>query len=103
MKTSSWKISNTVLPEVDLWVAVQRHWMISAITASLVFGMLAYKTFKEPKIYKSEALIVVGNQVGIPIVQDAQNNTTKDVVENLATEIEILQSPTLLNRAIKKN
>jgi uncharacterized protein involved in exopolysaccharide biosynthesis/Mrp family chromosome partitioning ATPase len=41
----------------------------------------------------------VANKVAVPIVQDTAD---QEFVENLPTEIEILQSPTLLNKAMNK-
>lgn len=87
-------------PEVNLWVAVRRHWIVAALTTATIFGGMAFITLRERGIYRSESLIVIGNQVAVPIVkEDAQ---AEAVAENLPTEIEILQSPSLLNRAIAK-
>jgi uncharacterized protein involved in exopolysaccharide biosynthesis/Mrp family chromosome partitioning ATPase len=93
------KTTDFITPELNLWVAVKRHWIVAALTTATVFGGLAFKTLREPGVYRSEALIVIGNRVAVPLVQDT---TTKEFAENLPTEIEILQSPTLLNRAIAK-
>ncbi|MDV2998462.1 MAG: hypothetical protein N5P05_000068 [Chroococcopsis gigantea SAG 12.99] len=102
MENSSSELLNIMSSEVHLWVAVRRHWRVAAVVAGLVFGVIAYKTFRAPGIYKSEALIVVGNQVGVSIIQDTSNREAKDFAKELPTEIEILQSPSLLNKAISQ-
>ncbi len=85
--------------DMNLLRAIKRHWIVVLISAGLVFGAMAFKTLKQPGIYRSEALIVVASRSSVPLVQDPAN---QQVLETLPTEIAILQSQTLLNRAVAK-
>lgn len=100
MENSSVKTVDLSRPEINILVALRRHWFAGGFVAMLVFGAMAFKTLRQPGIYRSEALIVVSNQVSVPILQDTI--TKPELANNLPTEIEILQSPTLLNRAVSQ-
>lgn len=101
MESSSSIPPSLTFADVNPWVALKRHWIPSVVVAGLIFAGMAYRTLNEPGVYRSEALILVANKTSIPIVRE-QANDSQEIAEMLPTEIEILQSPTLLNRAIAK-
>lgn len=65
------------------------------------FAAVAYQTFEQTPTYQSNSLILVSNQTAVPVVRSEEASSSEEKVD-LSTDIEILRSPTLLARALKK-
>jgi len=84
------------------WTAVRRHWLPASITTLVVLGGVGYLVVRKP-LYQTQSLILVGNKVSVPVVQSEDSGATaKDKADNLPNDIEVLQSQSLLSKAIKK-
>lgn len=94
MMVSEFASSNT-----SWWTAVRRHWLPASITALVVLGGVGYLVLRKP-LYQTQSLILVGDRVSEPVVDSKDSSSVKP--PNLPTEIEVLQSQSLLSKALKK-
>ncbi|ACK73832.1 lipopolysaccharide biosynthesis protein (plasmid) [Gloeothece citriformis PCC 7424] len=85
--------------DINLWRAIRHHWIPTILVTLGVFGANVYQTSQETPIYQSDALILVANQVSVPVVNSEDDSLSNEVD---STEIEILKSPTLLAKVSKK-
>lgn len=94
-------VSEFTSANTSWWSAVRRHWLASTITAIVVLGGVGHLVLRKP-LYQTQSLILVGNKVSVPVVQSEESGSTKDKAANLPNDIEVLQSQSLLSKAIKK-
>ena len=92
--------------EVDIrevLLSLQRRWMIMAIVAAVVFGLVAFITFKQKKIYESSAKVVVSGKKSAP---SDPSNIIEDISSlqggSVKTQVEIINSPQLLRGAFNR-
>ena len=85
----------------DLARILRRRWIQGSMVAVVVSGAITFWTISKTPIYQSETLILVDNKTTVPIVPNLTSpdiSTTKD----FSTEIQILQSHSLVSKAISK-
>lgn len=85
----------------DLARILRRRWIHGSAVAVVVSGAIAFSNITKTPIYQSETLILVDNKTAVPIVPNLTSpevSTSKD----LSTEIQILQSHSLVAKAISK-
>jgi succinoglycan biosynthesis transport protein ExoP len=83
----------------DLGRTLRKRWLVVVAVAATVFGGVAFSTLTTTPKYQSETLILLDNKTAVPVVTTIvpqEVATGKD----LSTEIQILQSPSLVAKAI---
>jgi polysaccharide biosynthesis transport protein len=87
--------------------SLRKYWYVTAIVSSLLMGGIAYKTFKEPKIYKSSVQIAIElkNSTSIAEKISAVAGGTgaglgDDRSTTLDTIVQKLKSKTIVQKAI---
>lgn len=90
--------ANTPFGSFNLQRTVRKRWLPALGVAATVFAGVAFYTATRTPVYQSDFSIAVDSTSTAPAVPTEADGLTKD----LFTEIQILQSPPLLNRTIKK-
>lgn len=87
----------------DIFQSVRRQWQIGVIVGASVFTGVIWLTLNEQPAYQSETLILLSNDesAAVEIPGFAQTNLTSSS-EDLATEVQILRSKSLLLKAIDR-
>lgn len=87
----------------DIFQSIRRQWQIAVIVGASVFTGVIWLTLNEQPAYQSETLILLSQDQSssVTIPGFAQNNLTSSS-EDLATEVQILRSKSLLLKAINK-
>ncbi|NJN74973.1 MAG: hypothetical protein HC796_00280 [Synechococcaceae cyanobacterium RL_1_2] len=87
----------------DIMQSVRRQWQIGVIVGASVFTGVIWLTLNEQPAYQSETLILLSNDKRVPVEIPgfSQTNLTGSS-EDLATEVQILRSKSLLLKAIDK-
>ncbi len=87
--------------------SLRRYWYITAIVSSLLMGGVAYKTFKEPKIYKSSVQIAIELKNSTSIAEKISavaggtgTGISDDRSTTLDTIVQKLKSKTIVQKAI---
>ncbi len=95
--------TSAITNEVNLWQILTRRWLPATLISAGVFLVLGYRTLNKTTLYTSDSLILVADEVSVPVLPSQDGNSqTRDQVRNLSTDIEILKSPVLLSKAIRK-
>ncbi|MDX2271532.1 MAG: polysaccharide biosynthesis tyrosine autokinase [Cyanobacteriota bacterium] len=85
--------------EINMMRALRRHWLAGLGTAVAMVSGVAFYTNSQVPIYQSEALILLDTQSAIPVV-DLSTSATVGSSKDRSTEVEILRSRPLVERAV---
>jgi hypothetical protein len=88
--------------EINLPRALRNHSLVASLVGLGVFGLLAYRTIREPLKYQSDSLILIANQNTVPLVPPLREDNPDQKKDAQANDIEILKSRALLTRAINR-
>jgi len=88
--------------EINLPRALRNHFLVASLVGLGVFGLLAYRTIREPLKYQSDSLILIANQNTVPLVPPLREDNPDQKKDAQANDIEILKSRALLTRAINR-
>jgi polysaccharide biosynthesis transport protein len=88
--------------EINLPRALRNHSLVASLVGLGVFGLLAYRTIREPLKYQSDSLILIANQNTVPLVPPLREDNPDQKKDSQANDIEILKSRALLTRAINR-
>lgn len=92
-------LSAPLYPEPDLWQALRRRWFPAVVMAGAVFtAVFTYTNAQTPR-YQSETLILLDRQATLPVVDAGQ---PVSINRDLSTEIQILRSRPLVERAMMR-
>ncbi|MGF1577226.1 MAG: GumC family protein, partial [Cyanophyceae cyanobacterium] len=92
-------IGGSLNQEVDVLRVVQRRWLPALLVAGSMFaGVYSYTNSQVPR-YQAEILILLDQQASLPVVGSGQPTS---ITRDLSTEIQILRSRPLVERAIAK-
>jgi polysaccharide biosynthesis transport protein len=87
--------------------SLRKYWYVSAIVSSLVMTGIAYKTFKEPKIYKSSVQIAIELKNSTSIAEKISTiaggtgaGLSDDRTMTMDTIVQKLRSKTIVQKAI---
>ena len=82
--------------EINLPRALRNHSLVASLVGLGVFGLLAYRTIREPLKYQSDSLILIANQNTVPLVPPLREDNPDQKKDAQANDIEILKSRALL-------
>ncbi len=88
--------------EINLPRALRNHFLVASLVGLGIFGLLAYRTIREPLKYQSDSLILIANQNTVPLVPPLREDNPDQKKDAQANDIEILKSRALLTRAINR-
>jgi len=88
--------------EINLWRAVRNHRKVSSIVGITIFSVVAFSALLQSPKYQSDSLILISNQNAVSLIPSSKEATPDQIKNNEATDIEILKSRALLNKALKK-
>lgn len=102
MDSNGFIASDNSFEEINLWRAIRRNWIPAFLVTAGVFSVTLYQTTQEAPVYQSNSLILVANQVSVPVVNSEDDSSSDSSTNQVdSTEIEILKSPALLAKALK--
>lgn len=95
--------SSSGLGGADLGRSLRKRWPQAIAVAVSVFVGVALSTFSTIPKYQSETLILLDQKTAVPIVNSPTDANTNNLnTKDLSTEIQILQSQSLIAKAINK-
>lgn len=89
-------------PNINIMRALRKRWFPAIVTAAAVFAGATFYTRSQPSLYTASTRLLLDNFDTLPVTSNPNDVYRGYLTKNRSTEIQILRSTPLIQRAISK-